>query len=80
MGKPAKNILKLSNLIEGEIPFSEAVIREMVRDEINEANYRGLVDQSKKIMKKLKDAKLSPEDVKKLTLALRQIESILNYA
>jgi hypothetical protein len=52
----------------------------MVRDEINEANYRGLVDQSKKIMKKLKDAKLSPEDVKKLTLALRQIESILNYA
>ena len=52
MGKPAKKILKLSNLIEGEIPFSEAVIREMVRDEINEANYRGLVDQSKKIMKK----------------------------
>jgi len=72
--------IKFSALLEADLPFSDDEIMEIIREEINEANYKGLVDQSKKIMKKLKDAKLSPEDVKKLTLALRQIQAVLDYA
>ena len=72
--------IKFSALLEADLPFSDDEIMEIIREEINEANYRGLVDTAKKIMKKLKDAKLSPEDVKKLTLSLRQIQAVLDYA
>lgn len=80
MGTQNDRKIKFSSLLEADLPFSDEEIIEIIREEINEANYRGLVDQAKVIMKKLKDAKLNPEDVKKLTLSLRQIQAVLDYA